>query len=110
LEDFFCFLEQENKITAIPYAAYPILSILFPEEIVQKILKLEREKWEETLSIQSIKKEELLALCQEKSLTIKGKKLQDLEPFLLFSAQKVKTEKLCYQNKKTQIHVQMRAP
>lgn len=105
LEDFMYLQKEESKVASLPHASLPILKSLFQESVVDEILQIEKGKWDLDNYHHSITKEELLELCTEKSLTVLGKKFQDLEPLLSFSRQTAKLDTLVYQNKKNKIRI-----
>ena len=110
LEAFFCVQKEEEKATYLAHAPYPILKALFKESALEKILTLEKQKWEQSLTYQSIKKEELQWICKENALTIPGKPFQDLEPLIHFSTKYAKLDKLTVHDKKAHIHLEMKVP
>lgn len=103
LADFFVFLPKKKELTSFPHTSYPILRTLFQEATVEKILQLEHKKWEKDQYLHSLTKEELRGICVESFLPVKGKRFQDIEPFLLFSRKTATLEKLSSKEKKVSL-------
>lgn len=97
LEDFFR-LEKENTYTlSLSYASFPALKALLGEDLTQKVLQIEKEKWEKKGGYYSVTKEEFRELTSYLGSHIP---IQEWEALLLGGYKKAKLEKITHKERK----------
>ncbi len=107
LRDFFIVSTKDKSLTSFSHAPYLVLKVLFDDKTLETLLSLERQKWEKDHYTHSLTKEELRSLCSQSFLRMKGKRFQDIEPFLLFSHKTSELERLTSENKKNHVHLEL---
>ena len=97
LEDFFR-IEKENTHTlSLSYASLPALKALLGEDLTQKVLQIEKEKWEKKGGYYSITKQEFIDLTSYLGLNVP---IQEWEALLLGGYKKAKLEKITHKEGK----------
>jgi hypothetical protein len=110
LKDFCAFIRENPSLTNFPLAHVLIINTLFPQELTEEILSLEKTKWEKDHKTHSVTKEELIQICSMHTVALQGKSFEQIEPFLQFTNQKNKHKKLIYKDQKTQIPLEISFP
>ncbi|MES2198865.1 MAG: hypothetical protein V4489_01685 [Chlamydiota bacterium] len=97
LEDFFR-LEKENTHTlSLSYACFPALQALLGEDLLEKVLRIEKEKWEKKGAYYSVTKKEFTDLTSYLGLDIP---IQEWEALLLGGYKKAKLERITHKEGK----------